>query len=68
LAIRARDVRELLGLAEPAEDDEVLSIGADEGKKAQQAAPELLDVGGAGEVPADPFSGLTGHRRGLTRD
>ncbi|WP_347243991.1 DUF935 family protein [Thermogutta sp.] len=68
LAIRARDVRELLGLAEPAEDDEVLSIRGDEGEKAQQAAPGLLDVGGVGEVPADPFSGLTGHRQGLTRD
>ncbi|GAB4143807.1 MAG: hypothetical protein Kow0040_32640 [Thermogutta sp.] len=67
LRIRARDVRELLGVAEPAEDEEVLSIKPDENEKAQSSAGRP-DQSGADEVPADPFSGLTGRSRGLTPD
>jgi len=74
LSIRARDVRDLLGLAEPTEDDEVLSAGKgqDAGGPGTQAGPgELttgLNLGGAEEVPADPFSALIGRRQGREQD
>ncbi len=63
LSIRARDVRELLALAEPTETDEVLSLdrgqgGIDSGQ--DDGDTEGQDLSGAGEVPADPFSGLIG--------
>ncbi|GAB4143260.1 MAG: hypothetical protein Kow0040_32370 [Thermogutta sp.] len=62
LPIRARDVRELLGLAEPAEDEEILSLnsGRDEQREAGIGTGEPV---GTAEDPADPFSGLTGPRR-----
>ncbi|GAB6185886.1 phage portal protein family protein [Thermopirellula anaerolimosa] len=67
LPIRARDVRELLGLAEPAEDEEILSLnsGRDEQREAGIGTGEPV---GTAEDPADPFSGLTGRSRGWTPD
>jgi phage gp29-like protein len=52
LAIRARDVRELLGLAEPTEDDEVLSIAA--ASQPQMSQGPFGDGGVLGGAPPVP--------------
>jgi phage gp29-like protein len=62
LKVRARDVWEVLGLAEPREHDEVLAINQGAERPAHRApAGEDLLLNGAGEVPPDPFSGLINH-------